>query len=73
MVVIVVAVAMAPVPVFFLPFGRQFAEIYVFVVVPFASPLIVINNFVVVPDVVIAVIGVVNPVGMVCATRAPHG
>jgi hypothetical protein len=51
-----------PVPVFFLPVGRQFAEVYMFVVVALAGPLVVENHLVVVPDVVIAIVGVIDPV-----------
>ena len=72
LVVVVVAVAVAPVPVLLLPFGWELAEVYVFVVVVLAGPLLVIDHFAVIPDVVVAVVGVVDPV-VVCAGRARYG
>jgi hypothetical protein len=72
LVVVVIAVAVAPVPVLLLPFGWELAEVDVIVVVVFADPLAVIDRFAVVPDVVVAVVGVIDPVVVVCAGRAQN-
>lgn len=74
LVMVVVAVAMPPGPVFLLFFGGQFPEVSVFISVVFPCPRVVVGVFIVVPDVVIAVIGVVDPVVMMVGTgRAYHG
>jgi hypothetical protein len=62
---VVVTVTVAPVPVFLLFFGRQLAKIAMGIAVVFAGPLVVVNNFAVVPLVVVAVVGVIDPVVMV--------
>jgi len=67
-VVVVVSVTVAPGPVFFLLFGTQLAEIPVFVAMVFAGPLMVINHLVVIPHVIVAIVGVLNPVGMMFGT-----
>ena len=57
-----VAVAMAPGPVFLLFSRRNTAEVSVLVAVVLASPLVVVDDFVIIPDVVVAVVGVIDPV-----------
>jgi hypothetical protein len=57
-----VPVTVAPGPVFLLFFGRQLAKITIGIAVVFAGPLIVVDHFVVVPDVVVAVVGVIDTV-----------
>lgn len=67
-VVVVVSVTVAPGPVFSLLFGTQLAEIPLFVAMVFAGPLMVINHLVVIPHVIVAIVGVLNPVGMMFGT-----
>jgi membrane-associated protease RseP (regulator of RpoE activity) len=68
-VAVVVAATVAPVPVFLLFLGRQSAKIAMRIAMVFAGPLFVIDDFVVVPDVVVAVIGVIDPVVMMRTGR----
>jgi hypothetical protein len=70
---VVVAVAVTPVPVFFLLIGGQMAEITVGVVVSFGGPLVVIDDLIVIPDVVVVVVGVVDAIIMMPAGDAEHG
>ena len=66
--VIVIAVTVAPGPIFFLFFGSQLAEIPVFVAMVFARPLMVVHDFASVPHVVVAIVRVINPVMMMFGT-----
>jgi hypothetical protein len=66
------SVAMPPAPVFLLFFGRQRAEVAIGIPVVFRCPLIVVNNFVVIPSVVVAVLGVINPFVMARAARSDY-
>ena len=61
---IVVAMAMAPGPIFLLLFWPDFAEVAIFVAMIFAGPLVVIHDLIVVPHVIIAVVGVIDPIIM---------
>jgi hypothetical protein len=61
---VVVLMSVPPGPVFFLLLGRQPAEVAIRVAVVFVSPAVVEDDFVVVPDVVVAVIGIIDPVVM---------
>ena len=61
---VVIAVAVSPSPILFLLFGWQFAEIAVRIAMIFVGPLVVIDHFVMVPDVIVAVVGVIDPVVM---------
>jgi hypothetical protein len=78
-VVVVISVAMPPGPVFFLLLGRDVPEVAAFVIVVFPRPLVLVNDFVVVPNVVIAIVRVVYPVGVMgagqakCRTRQGYG
>ena len=62
------AVTVAPVPVFLLLLWTQSAEIAIGIAMIFAGPLMVIDNFVVIPDVVVVVIGVIDTVVMMMRT-----
>jgi hypothetical protein len=64
LVMIVIAVAVSPGPVFLLFFGAQFPEVSVFVSMVFPRPRVVVRNLIIVPDVVIAVVGVIDSVVM---------
>ena len=68
LLMVVVAVTVPPGPVLLLVFRRQLAEVDVRVVVGFTSPSVIVDHFVVVPDVIIAVVGVVDPVVVGMAT-----
>jgi hypothetical protein len=61
-VAIVIAVTVAPGPIFLLLFGREFAEVAVFVAMILARPLMVINNLFIIPDVIVAVVGIVDSI-----------
>lgn len=69
----VIAVAVAPGPIFFLFSGRQMTEIAIGIAVIFAGPLMVVDDFVVVPDVVVAVVRIIDLVVMMGAGRAECG
>jgi len=62
------AVTVAPVPVFLLLLWTQFAKIAIGIAMIFARPLMVIDDFVVIPDVVVVVVGVIDTVVMVMRT-----
>jgi hypothetical protein len=68
-----VAVAVAPGPVFLLFSGRQPAKITLGIAVIVAGPLVIEDDFVIIPDVVVAVVGVVDPVVMMFASRTQYG
>ena len=71
---VVIPVAVPPGPVFFLLSRRNFAEIAIGIATIFMRPLVVINHLVVVPNVVVAVIGVIDAVVMMMGARhAQHG
>jgi len=73
MISVVVAVVVTPGPVFFLLTGRKLAELAMGIAMGFISPAIVVNNFVVVPDVIVGVVRIVNPVGMMLAGNSGQG
>ena len=60
--------AVAPAPIFFLFSGRQIAKIAMWIAVVFTGPLLVIDHLVLVPDVIVAVIRVIDPVIMMFGT-----
>src|ERR1700691_1740161 len=62
------AVTVAPVPVFLLLLWTQSAKIAIGIAMIFARPLMVIDNFVVIPDVVVVVIGIIDTVVMMRRT-----
>jgi hypothetical protein len=63
----------APSPIIFLLIGRQFAEVSMLVVMMIVGPLVVVADLLVVPNVVVTIVGVVDPMVMVCATHAQGG
>jgi hypothetical protein len=65
-IVIAVPAAVTPSPILFLFLGRTLAKASVFV----AGPLVVVDKFIIVPNVAVAVIGVVDSVVMFGACRA---
>jgi hypothetical protein len=68
-----VPVTVAPIPILFLFSGRQRAKVSMFIPVVFVGPLPIVNHLFVVPDVIVAVVGVVDPVVMMSASRAQCG
>jgi hypothetical protein len=70
---LVISMTVAPVPVFLLLFRRQSAKVSMFVAVVFAGPALVEDDLVVIPNVVVAVVGVVDAVIVMCASRARYG
>jgi hypothetical protein len=62
--VIMIPVVVTPSPVVFLLLGRKLPEIPVAVAVGLVRPAIVVNDFVVVPAVIVGIVGVINAVGM---------
>jgi hypothetical protein len=67
---VMVSVRVPPCPVFFLFLWRQLAKIPVFVAVIFARPGLVVDDFIVVPDVIVAVVRVIDPVIVMPASCA---
>jgi len=64
---------MTPSPVFLLFFRGKLAKIAMWVAVMFIGPLVAIDHLVVIPDVIVAVVGVVNAVIMMLASRDEQG
>jgi len=64
-IAVVIAMVVAPGPVFFLFLGRKLSEVSAAVAMGFIGPSVVVNDFVIVPHVIIGVVRVVNPIGMV--------
>jgi len=72
--VVVVPVTVPPSPVLLLIFGREFAEIAMWIAVIFACPLVVIDHLAVVPFMVVGVVRVIDAIGMMfCASRPKYG
>jgi hypothetical protein len=71
-IVIVVSAAVTPSPILFLFLGRKLAKVSVFVAVVVAGPLVVVDNFIIVPNVVVAVVEVIDSVAMFGACRAHY-
>src|ERR1700735_4975247 len=69
---VVIAVVVAPGPVFLLLSRRKLAEVAMRITVSFPSPSVVINNLIIVPHVVVGVIGVVNSIGVMLACESGH-
>jgi hypothetical protein len=69
-VMIMVAVVVAPGPVFFLFFRTQLAKIAVVVVMSFIGPLAIVDHLVVIPRVIVGVVRIINTVGVML--RAPY-
>jgi hypothetical protein len=63
-IVTAVAVAVAPVPVLFLLFGVEFAEVTMLVPMVLMGQLPLIEHFVIIPDMVVAVARVIDPIGI---------
>jgi hypothetical protein len=70
LVMIMVAVIMPPGPVVFLLIRRDVAEIAVFVIVVFPRPLVIIDDLIPIPDVVVVIVGVVYTVIVMSAGDA---
>jgi hypothetical protein len=66
------SVAVAPGPVFFLFAGGQVTEVSVLIAVVFAGPRLVVGDLSAVPDVVVAIVRVIDPMVMVCASRTQY-
>src|SRR5579863_5200937 len=60
--VIAVAMIMTPGPIFFLLLGRNMPEVPILVTTIFVLPLVVVADFIVVPDVVITVVRVIDAI-----------
>jgi hypothetical protein len=65
-----VPVTVTPVPILLLLSRRQLAKISMFIPVVLVGPLPVVDDLLVVPDVIVAVVGVIDPVVMMCASCA---
>jgi len=66
-IVVVIRMAVPPIPLFFLLIGAALAKIAMIFMI-FRLPLLVINDLVVIPAVIIAVVCVVSPVVMMLHT-----
>jgi hypothetical protein len=74
LVTIPIPVVVPPGPVFLLLIPRELAKIAVIIAVSLVAPVAVVNDFFVVPHVIVGVIRVVYAVGMVLGTGHPrHG
>lgn len=71
MIVVVVPMVVTPSPVFLLFFGRNLAEVAPGVSMSLIGPSPIENHFVIVPDVIVSVVGVVNAI-VVVALGAGH-
>lgn len=65
---IAVAAVVAPSPVFLLFFGRKLAKVTVGIAMVLVCPLMVVGNFVVVPNVIVSVVRIVNTIRVVPCT-----
>ena len=63
-IVIMVAVVMAPRPVFLLFFRSQLAEVAITVAMGFVAPATIVDDFIVVPAVIVGVVRIVNSIRM---------
>ena len=72
-IVIVVAVVVPPRPIFFLFLWRKFAEVSIAIPMRLVGPTVVIDDFVIVPNVIIGVIGIINAVSMMFTGKSRHG
>jgi hypothetical protein len=70
--VVILTVTVAPVPVLFLFLWRQLAKIAVGIAVIFTGPPMVIDYFVIVPDMVVAVVRIIGPIIVMRASQAQH-
>jgi hypothetical protein len=65
-----VAVAMPPGPVFLLLCRRELAKIAVRIAMIFVRPLVLIDHLVLIPDVIVAVVGIIDAVVMMFRTSS---
>jgi hypothetical protein len=73
-IMVVVAMTVTPGPILLLLFRSKFAEIAILIAVAFTRPGVIVGDLAIVPNVIIAVIGVVNAIGvMSTASRAHNG
>jgi hypothetical protein len=63
-VVIMVAMVVAPSPIFLLLFRAQLVEVTIAVVVRLVGPAVIVHGLVTIPPVIVGVVGVVNAVRM---------
>ena len=61
---IVVAVTMPPRPVFLLFLGPQLAKIAMRIAMVLVGPLVVIDDFAVIPDMIVGIVRIIDPVVM---------
>ena|SRR5437899_1875960 len=66
-IVVVIRMAVPPIPVFFLLIGAALAK-FAMIFMIFRFPLLVINDLAVIPAVIITVVWVINPVVMMLRT-----
>jgi hypothetical protein len=66
-----VPVTVAPVPILLLLSWRQLAKVSMLIPVVLVGPLAVVNDLFAIPDVIVAVVGVIDPVVMMSAGCAP--
>jgi hypothetical protein len=65
--VIVIAMVMPPGPIIFLLIGRDVPKVAVFVIVVFPRPLMIVDDLISVPDMVVVVVRVIHSVIVVRA------
>jgi hypothetical protein len=68
-----IAVVVPPRPIFFLLCWRKFAEVSIAIPVRLFRPPVVIDDFIIIPNVIIGVIRVINAVSMMFTGKSRHG
>jgi hypothetical protein len=66
-----VPVTVAPIPILLLFPRRQLAKVPMLIPVVLVGPLPVVNDLFAVPDMIVAIVGIVDPV-MMCTSYAQH-
>src|SRR5579863_6077197 len=72
LVMIMVAVVVAPGPVFLLLIFVEFAEVAMSIAMGLDCPPVIVADLIVVPHVIVGVVRIVNPVGMVFSASDPR-
>jgi hypothetical protein len=67
-IAVMIAVIVAPSPIFFLFLGRELPEVPMTVTVGFVGPTVVVNDLIAIPGVIVGVIRIIDPIGMVLGT-----
>lgn len=69
---VTVAMVVTPGPIFFLLLGRNVPEVAILVTMVFVRPLVVVADFIVVPDMVVAVIRIIDTIVVMFASDSQN-